>query len=248
MPPANQAAAASAKIERPTAKPRQIGCGAAMRKLRVQVFLAGLQAQHQHAAAMRVVALDHAGDPRPTRHPSRRAAASTNRAGCRLRRSVRSASASVVSSRCMSRGGITSTRNSWPVPTLAHCSSTSRASWASRSADASSRVPAHQALGHMLCGPAAHLEREFAPGLECQRPRAGQLDRPCHPPALAGHGRQHVLAEAAVQDDAGAGRARPAPRRAPSAISCLKRVMRSVRRVRGARRSLRAGRDGRTPG
>ena len=86
--PANQRPAASAKIERPTAKPRQIG----VRRGDAKAARRGLPrsppgpAPARRGNAGRSGAID-GGDAPPTRRRCRRAAASTSRDGCRPRRS-----------------------------------------------------------------------------------------------------------------------------------------------------------------
>ena len=126
----------------------------------------------------------------PTRRRCRGAAASTSRDGCRPRRSARSDAASVdVVARHVAR------RDHLDQALVAggrrrpHCSSRQPGQLRVAQRRRVVGMVAHQALGDVLGGPAAHLEHELLAGLERQRPRAGQLDRPCHPPALAGQGR-----------------------------------------------------------
>ena len=71
------------------------------------------------------------------------------------------------------------------------------------------RVIDHQAFRDVLGRPLAQREREVGARLELQRARAGQLDRPRDPPCRAGQRRQHGLAVAVVDDDAEARIAAP---------------------------------------
>ena len=90
------AAAASAKIERPTAKPAARHAARRWRSSRSSVVLARFQPEQQHAAAVRVVALDHRVDRVPLGALVAAAAASTSRAGRRRRRSAPGRAASGV--------------------------------------------------------------------------------------------------------------------------------------------------------
>ncbi len=170
--PANQAAAASPKIERPTAKPLQTGVRRGGGEARRQRRLARLEAEQQDAAAMRIVALRSRRRSAPTRARSRAAAASTSRAGRRRRRSARARGRGCRAPARHSRGGITSTSSSRSVPMQARCSACSRSSCAARSVGRIVRVVADQALGDVLGRPGAQRQRQVGADLEGQRPRA----------------------------------------------------------------------------
>ena len=60
----------------------------------------------------------------------------------------------------------------------------------------------HQALGDMLARPGTQGEGGLVTRFEAQRTRARQLDRPRHPPADAGDGRQNILTESIIEDHA----------------------------------------------
>ena len=210
-----------------------------------ELVLARLQAEQEHAAAMRIVAGDaiRRCDPRRRRCPA--AAASTSRGGRRRRRSRR-ARAPARRRRSPSRaaGSLRSAaRGRWRcTPPAARCS---RASCSRLQRRVVVGMEEDEALGDVLGRPGAQRQRDVVAALEGERPRSRQLDRPRDPARAAGQRRQHVLAVAVVDDDAEAGARAAAPRRPPAATSRLKRAIRS----RAARRSRRrcADRRARAP-